>query len=201
MSQRQETSHEERPMQKRFVLLMVIILPMIGGAIIWILNIQGLITGPWSSIFSVVFTVLGALVAFLQWHQQALTSRPPESLFSSMPRQRLPSVHLKETNLGVSRRKGALLVKVKGKFVGSTVNLCRGFDNPHSSVDVAASVVLRRINGSPTYVAIFTTLDPGNYTVSLHSPARRANVTIQADQIAEIDWRRAKRASLAREDH
>lgn len=189
MAHAQEPQDEKRRMQKRLAFLRIIVLLILGGAIIWILNIQGIVPGPWSSIFSAVFTVIGVIVALLPWHQPspARISRGPLSLPLFQPR--MPNVPLEETNLGVNRRKGALIVKVRKKLVGSTVYLCHGFDNPVSSADVASNVVVRMVGHSPTFVAIFTALEPGNYSVSVHSTEQRTNVTIKAGQVAEIDWR------------
>jgi len=189
MARLQEPPNEMRKTQKRQALLLVIVLPIIGGAIIWILNIQGLVTGPWSSIFSVLFTVLGALVALLQWHQQSPTAIPLSPHVQSLSRQGMPQVQLEDTHLGVNRRKGALLVKVKKKLVGSTVDLCCGFDSPATCADVVSNVVVRRVHETPTSVALFPALSPGNYTVVIPATGQRTNVTIQAGQVAEIDWR------------
>src|SRR6266849_2060119 len=41
----------------------------IGAAtIVWILNNQGTIQGPWAGIFTTVFVVLSVVLAFLQWY-------------------------------------------------------------------------------------------------------------------------------------
>lgn len=192
MAPLQEPQHKKRHRLKHQAFLLVIVLLLLVGTIIWILNIQGLVPGPWSSIVSAICTVAGVLVALLQWHQPSLEKIPSEPIGSPPFRKRLPHVQLEAINLGVNRRKGALLIKVKKKLVGLTVNLCYGFNNPVTCADIASSVVLRRVDNAPTFVAIFPALEPGNYTVAVHSTQYRTNVTIQAGQIAEIDWRQRK---------
>src|SRR5215472_13207411 len=62
------------------VVLMGII--MLTGAILWILSLEGLVTGLWANVMSVIFTFLGVLYGLLQWlaqlgEQQAMNRREP----------------------------------------------------------------------------------------------------------------------------
>ena len=43
---------------------------MLAGAILWILSLEGLVTGSWANMMSVIFTFLGVLYGLLQWLAQ-----------------------------------------------------------------------------------------------------------------------------------
>ncbi len=201
MARLEEPQDERRQTRKRLAFLVIIIvLPLIAGAILWILSAAGLIAGPWSSLFAAVFTAIGAvstvigvIIALFQWNRPSAAGTSPRPSSPPTLRERTPAVYLEEFNLGANRRKGALLVKVTRKLGGATINLYRGFDRDDSSVDVASNVVLRMVDGSPTFVAIFPALEPGRYTVAVPSTGFRANVTILAGQVSEIDWRYTRR--------
>jgi hypothetical protein len=56
--------------KKRVWLLIVVItmgIVMVTGALLWILSLEGTVTGLWANVMSVVFTFLGVLYALLQW--------------------------------------------------------------------------------------------------------------------------------------
>ena len=72
--------------EKRFIIAIVAILFLIGGATLWILNSQGIIQGSWSGILLIIFTVLGIVIGLFQWlfpvtapsSQQPIASPPPQ---------------------------------------------------------------------------------------------------------------------------
>lgn len=51
--------------QLYMVFFVVTILLIAGGTIIWVLNIIGVMAGPWSAIFGAVFTGTGIIIALL----------------------------------------------------------------------------------------------------------------------------------------
>lgn len=186
MKQLQEPPRHQRPFQRHFLLPGILFL-LISGIIAWILNAIGLLLGPWSSILVIVFTGLGVIIPLLQWWWSPPIGIVAETQSPSFIQQRLSSMH---AHLGVSKRKGALIVKAERVLRGTTIHLYRGFDRDDLHPDMASNIVLRKIDGSFICIAIFATLEPGSYTVSAYGTELKTNVTIQAGQIAEIDWQR-----------
>lgn len=191
----------QKEMQKRrwrrLALLFMVILPLVTGLVLWILSIEGLIVNPSPNIFGAIFTAIGAVLTAIGIvvmpppgkHQSSAGTSLKQPSASTL-REHLPTIYPETVNLGVSRRKGALLVLVPRELSGAAINLCQGFDKDDSCVDMASHVVLRRVDGSLTFVAIFPALQPGKYTVSVPSTGQRTNETIQAGIVSEIDWRR-----------
>ena len=162
------------------------------------LNILGSIPGPWSGIFGAFFTILGVLLGLIPL--LASSEGPPKRfLVEPMMTHNQWNHHglLEDVPLDMGDQRGSLVVYVKRYLRGSTINLCAGFSRVDLKVDVASSVVARRIN-SPlrwlgirhiVFVAVFPSLEPGNYTVYTESREFIANVTILARLVTEIDWR------------
>lgn len=197
MARLQEPQEKKRFRRKRLTLLIVVILPLLIGATIWVLSVQGLITGSWSGVFGAiftavgaVFTVIGVIYTLFQPHQPPLDEVPSISANASTRQRHMLRVRTRlETTLGASKRKGSLIVLGNRRLSGVTIHICHGFDQNGIPAEMASNIVLRMVDGSPTYAAVFPTLKPGNYTVSAHPQGPRANVTIRAGQIEEIDWR------------
>lgn len=61
------TKERKRLQEKRSLIAVIAILFLIGGAMLWILNAQGIIQGSWSSILLIIFTVLGVIIGLFQW--------------------------------------------------------------------------------------------------------------------------------------
>src|SRR5438105_1965845 len=74
------------------VFALTTILLIVVGATIWILNIEKVINGSWSSIFGVVFTVFGVALSFLQWHTQS-SNKVPTQAPASLTRRLSQQVH------------------------------------------------------------------------------------------------------------
>ena len=53
--------------ERRFLILGIALLFLLGGATLWILNSQGLVRGSWSNTLLIIFTVLGVVVGLFQW--------------------------------------------------------------------------------------------------------------------------------------
>jgi tetratricopeptide (TPR) repeat protein len=62
---------------RRFLILGIALLFLLGGAALWILNSQGLVRGSWSSTLLIIFTVLGVVVGLVQW-LFPISSPPPQ---------------------------------------------------------------------------------------------------------------------------
>jgi hypothetical protein len=196
MIQMQEPSHHKRLFQKR-ILIPGILLLLISGVIVWILNAIGLFLGPWSNILLIVFTGLGVIIPLLLWWWSSPVGIVSETQSPSFVQQHLSSI---QAHLGVSKRKGALIVKVEKTLRGATVYLYRGFDRDDLHPDKASNIILRKIDGSLTCIALFTALEPGNYTILVSDTELKTNVTIQAGQVAEIDWQcpRGKKSAVSK---
>lgn len=68
---------QERPLTYgcllRGLIIYAAILVALGACILWVLNAQNIIQGPWASLFTAAFVILGVIFAFLQWY----FPRPP----------------------------------------------------------------------------------------------------------------------------
>jgi hypothetical protein len=81
----------KRALTLTFVVVTVGIV-MLAGAVLWILNLEGIVKGSWADIFGVIFTFLGVLYALLQWYaqlreQRAIGMIPTIFVFSRPPAQ------------------------------------------------------------------------------------------------------------------
>src|SRR5690242_5542337 len=136
MMQQQKPPRRQGLFQKRFLLLGILLL-LIGGVIVWILNAVGLLMGPWSSILLIVFTGLGVTIPLLQWWWPSPVGIVFAAQSPSFVQQRLSSI---QAHLGVSKRKGALIVKTEKALRGATIHLYRGFDRDDLHPDMASNI-------------------------------------------------------------
>lgn len=51
----------------RGLIINAVIFVALGAGILWVMNAQNMIQGPWASLFTVAFVILGVMFAFLQW--------------------------------------------------------------------------------------------------------------------------------------
>ena len=158
------------------------------GTIFWILNIEEVIKGSWSSVIAAVFTVLGVLLALLQWYTQLFPDHPvaPVSPLPYVQSHLVPQIE--GLNLGIDEQKGALIVKASKHLRGATIHLCRGFDPGRLKTDAASNIIEREVNGHNMFVGIFPSLEPGNYSVHARSLEYIAKITVYAGQVTEVDW-------------
>jgi len=159
---------------------------LIGVAAFWIANLGSVLAG----VLSIVFTLLGILIAFLQWRPQPQLA--PE-LYAGEISANGRSQHFYEQVEGImleaSKRKGALVVYTRKDLRGSSINLSFGFHHNHSKVDLASSVIGRRRKGSIVYIAVFSLLEPGNYMVHTDSQELVTKVSVSPGRVVEVDWR------------
>ncbi len=92
------------------------------------------------------------------------------------------------SSLGVSKRRGALIVKTRKNDLGTTIHLCSGFTSTPLTTEIAANVAEYKSEVGFVFVALFPALKPGNYTVFLQTSPLHAFVTIRTGQIADINW-------------
>ncbi len=170
----------------RLLLKVLCALVLLGAALLWILNQESIIAGPWATVLSVSCTMLGVLFAFFQWQMpfSGAVAPLPSTLTSAQD-----SLFSIPHSLGVNKRRGALVVKARKKDLGATIHLCSGFTPTLLTTKVAANITARETGNGLVFVALFPALEPGNYTVFLPTIPCHAFVTIRAGQVAHIDWR------------
>jgi hypothetical protein len=170
------------------MLIILGILALLIGALLWILNIMSIIAGPWAAILGVIFTAMSAIFGLLQWQTQSTTEAMPHHSDSFALQQTL-SASLNGITLGMNKRNGALIIKTKKKYLGTTLHLCRGIGITPLATEMVSNIMERKIGSSSMFIGVFPKLEPGNYTVYLHNPAKGTPVTIYANQLSEIDRR------------
>jgi hypothetical protein len=52
----------------RSLIVVAVILFALAAGTLWVMNTQNMIQGPWASIFTVAFVILGVVFAFVQWY-------------------------------------------------------------------------------------------------------------------------------------
>jgi hypothetical protein len=83
---------------------------------------------------------------------------------------------------------GALIVRADREMHGVEVEISPADDDGRRS---HKEVLERSIGGHPAFTAVFDGLRAGTYTLWTHGEARTRGVTIEASEIAELDWRTA----------
>jgi hypothetical protein len=156
-------------------------------AIIWIANIGSVL----SSVLGIVFTLLSLLIAFLQWQPQLRSEAQVQIQGASAGKQGEQPFYeqIEGMALGVNKQKGALVVYTRKDQRGSTINLSFGFHSSTPKVDLASGVIGRKRKGSTVYLTVFSSLEPGNYTVHTDSQKFVTKVSILPGRVAEVDWR------------
>ncbi len=168
------------------VLTSLAIVVLMTIAVIWIANPGSML----ANVFGTGFTLLGILIAFLQWYAQPQVAVPVQAGTISALEHGQPSYEqIEGVTLDVTKRKGALIVYTKRNLRGSTINLSFGFHNSNLKTDLVSSVIGRKKKGSTVYVAVFPSLEPGDYTVYIDSQEFVTKVSILPGRVAEVDWR------------
>jgi hypothetical protein len=66
IKQEGETQPFSRLLGKKYTTFFAVATLLVAsGTVVWILNIMGLIPGPWSSVFGAIFTSIGIIIALL----------------------------------------------------------------------------------------------------------------------------------------
>src|SRR2546421_9079863 len=93
---------------------------LIGVAAFWIANLGSVLAG----VLGIVFTLLGILIAFLQWHPQPrLAAQVQAGEISANEHSQQFYEQIEGVTLDVNKRKGALIVYTRKDLRGSTINL------------------------------------------------------------------------------
>ncbi len=112
----EQEAHYQKRSHKRFTLAIIIFLLLIGSGVFWIMNKD---KGSWSSIFVIVFTVLGVVFALFQWLLPTSSEKEFTYVASDQERKSSPEqiayyvsvpVEVEGVQLDVSNKAGALLV-------------------------------------------------------------------------------------------
>lgn len=170
--------------RKRFPLILLCLVLLFGTLLLWILNLENIVSGPWAAILSALYTIVSILVAFLQW----LMPRPHSPGLPSSSMRGQVTLFNSPSSLGVSKRRGALIVKTRKNVLGTTIHLCSGFTSTPFTTEIAANVSRYKSEEGIVFGALFPALEPGNYTVFLQTSPLSAFVTIRAGKIADVDW-------------
>lgn len=171
---------------RRLLFIGLVLVFLIGVAIVWIANLGNVL----ASLLSIVFTLLGILIAFLQWPPQVQPAALPATK-EKAPGERSQSFYeqIEGVTPEITKQKGALIVYTQRDLRGSTINLGFGFHSSAPKVDLASGIIGRKRKGRTVYLAVFSSLEPGNYTVSTDSRAFVTKVSILPGRVEEVDWR------------
>lgn len=170
----------------RLIFTGIILLFLIGSGTAWVLSNQGIFQSSWAPSLGIAFSVLGVLVAFVQWTIPLPTSDPKtstESAKSSHARE----IFFKQIQDRLTGGTGALVVYVKGDNVGKNISASHG--SKERFEQVKANIVERMVNGYPLFAAVFPGLKPDTYFVSGPN-GDSASITVFSEQTAEVDWRK-----------
>ncbi|HZO70854.1 MAG TPA: hypothetical protein VFB60_01550 [Ktedonobacteraceae bacterium] len=170
-------------------MLILVAIFLVVGAGVWILNIYGILQGPWSNIFGVISTILGLILGLLRWYAQSVSVMTPAPI---SPIQKKHVQLIDGSTLNPPKNRATLIVYAGKHLRGTTINLSYGFDTLHLKTYAATNIVERRICGQTAFVGIFPSLEPGNYIAHDDSRKLMSKVTVISGHIAEIDWRHSK---------
>lgn len=172
---------------KRSVYTCLAIIFLAGVAIIWFANLGSAFAGA----LGIVFTLLSILLALLQWRLQSPVEVQVSVGEASVGKQGQQPLY-KQINgvvLETNKHKGALVVYTRKNLRGTPIYVSFGFHSDPSKVDLAASVIGRRRERNTVYLAVFSALEPGNYTVYTEARDLVIRVTIVPGRVVEVDWR------------
>ena len=145
-----------RRRRNRVVVTGLAIVFLAGVAAIWVTNIGNVLSG----VLGIVFTLLGILIAFLQWQPQPQFEAQMQARAISPSEQGQQQFYeqIEGATLGINKHKGALIVYARKDLRGSTINLSFGFHNSNPKVDMASGVIGRKRKGNTIYIAVFSSL-------------------------------------------
>jgi hypothetical protein len=178
--------------KKRLIFTIIGVLLLVGGAtLLWILNLLGIVSGPWSSVLPVVFTVLGVVFTLLQlllpFFESPKNSVDSNLVESGRERSKQPHIQVEGVDLGIDGQTGALIIYAKKSKLGESVDLYRNHVRPlrHSTTNI----VTYAVDNQTVFAAIFPYLEPGDYIACEVSGCCRTKITVLPDQISKIEWR------------
>jgi hypothetical protein len=166
--------------RKKVVIFVFGIVLLAIGITLWILGDKRVITGDWLNIISLVVSALGLLISAIAW----LFPLSPDSPSISSEYEPEPD---RGTELGVNKRKGAIVIYAKPNMRGRIVDLYKGFNRTDTRC-ATSSIAEHIIGRQRELIAEFPSLEPGDYTVS--SGFRYyVRLTVTAGRVSKVDWR------------
>ena len=195
----------------RLILAIIALLLLSSGAIIWILNIQDIIRGPWSSVLAVLFALLGLIIALFQWLFPFSPNEPnraeilpvniskkafppqisnkflPPKLHEPPSDSTHPDIESIAVALGVNKDKGAIVVYRTDLLRGISIVVCNNCSDPAKYWSSTADK--HTINKQTIYAAFFRSLEPGDYVAYDELYDHMERLTVMPQRIAELDWR------------
>lgn len=172
----------------RPVLTAIILVLLIGAGAAWILSNDGVFQNAWAPSLGAAFSVLGVLVAFVQW-SVPLPSSETRPTADSAKSSQARGIYIKQIYERLAQGYGALVIYEKSHNVGE--NVSASHRNGEKTESVKANIVEQVVNDYPLYAAVFPHLRPDNY--SIHGPDTFETITVFPGQVAEVDWRRVKK--------
>ena len=174
-----KSPYRKRHWRLHHLLFHLLLILFMTGVTLWVLNIIAVIPGLWLSVLGAIFTALSVLFAFLEWYKSSFHQGQDEMSDTAIDKR------LDDAHLGITKRRGALLIWTKKDLSGLAVHLFRGFNRGHEQYIDAASTVIEVQNGRrrSSFVAIFPALEPGKYTVALPGLHYATNITVPPQRI------------------
>lgn len=165
---------------------------VIAGAAWGLSNGGIIIQNSWAPFLGTAFSVLGVLIAFIQWLVPLPSSDPTpstESAKSSHARE----IFRKRIYDELSRGTGAIVIYENKDNKGE--NISASFNGQY----LGANIVERIVKGYPIFAAVFPGLNPGTY--GIRSPSyRHEQITVFSGQVSEVDWRQKQLSSYEKEE-
>src|SRR2546423_13837996 len=126
--QEQERQSTHLPRSRLFILIFAVLL-IVSGTIIALLSIKQNAQSSWATILSLILTALGVILALIQLILPLPSgSAPvPQTRISNNTKQH---IQVEGFDLGIDKKKGALVVYAKEELRGKTVDLHIGFVTP-----------------------------------------------------------------------
>jgi len=181
---RRKPLRSSRKSRMRLVCVLVVVLLALLG--LWVLNLLHVVGGSWSVSLNVIFTGLGSIIAFLQWHAQT-TGEASGTAGMTAPNNADP--HEPFLSDLATRRKGAIVVYTPRTWRGTTLHLLSGLQDASGPLEAASNVVEHRSAEQRQFLGHFPAVPPGHYTLVARSRQRQAQVTVYPGRLSEIDWR------------
>ncbi len=163
----------DRKSRMRLVCVLVVFLLALTG--VWVLNLLNVIGGSWSTILNAIFTGLGSIVAFLQWHEQTTSEAPDTAEVSSSEKA---GPHEPSIPGLANKRKGAIVVYAPRTWRGTTLHLLSGLQEATGPIEAVSNVVEHRSAEQRQFLGHFPAVPPGHYTLVALSRQRHAQITV-----------------------
>jgi hypothetical protein len=168
-----------------------IIVLLIGAGVAWVLSNQGIIPNVWAPSLGTTFSVLGVVVAFVQW-TLPLPSSDTKASALSVKSGRIQEIFVKQIYDRLAEGTGSLIVYAKRENIGENIEAVHDSPNPKRLYEtLGASIVERIVDGRPLAAAVFPNLKPDTYRV--RGLGNSEDITVSPGGVSEVDWRRNSR--------